>query len=204
MNRKIKIAATLFSMVLLFQLIGLVAAVSGSDTPAYSHEFDWVTGIGGVKNSDANKYTGRCKCYAYIYALSCDAGAEVFAYQSQTGSYRWHVEAHISLVGYINNVGWFSGSDVKIFIKLLDASKAFIAEINVYNVHRGADVHEALDFSSSEFHAYFSTYYSTVRYIGVTLFVAVGNGGMVCQDEDHTTSSYPAYIDVSSIAWNNY
>lgn len=204
MNRKVKIVSVLICAVMLFQLIGLAAAVSGSDTPSYSYDHEWVTGLFGTKYSNANKATGKCECYAYIYALSCDAGAEVFAYQSSTGSYRWHVEAEISLTAYFNNVGIWSGADVRIHIKLLDASKSEVAKIQVFFDHGGPAEHQDISFASTDFDAYFSTYYSTVRYIGVTFFVAVGNGGMVCQDSGHTTVDYPAYIDVSSISWESY
>lgn len=201
-RRNLVVAA--FAIIMVFQLASFANAVSGSDTPSYPHANDWTTGLWGDKYANADETTGKLECYAYIYSLSCDAGAEVFAHQTVSGSYRWRVEVEVSLKGYINNVGALSGNELQIYIKLLDSDKNFIVEKEIYNADRGSNTQEIVDFDTDTFTEYFSQYRTNVRYIGVTFFVASGNGGKVCQDADHQTINDPAYVIVSSISWSNY
>ncbi len=195
----------ILSLLLVMQYLPLVSAISGSDTPAYSYEYEGTGGLLGDKWADAIASTGVCKTYAYIYATNCIAYAGVYAHYVSSGSYRWSVEADVDLTAYTQNVGLWSQSWVIIYIDLLDSNYNRITAEIVWSEITYNDQNVDLSFEQpiTVSHA-FSTYYNNVRYFGVRLYISAFSGATICQDAYHTSSSYPAYLQVSQIRWSSY
>ena len=177
-------------------------AISGSDTAPYAYDFEAYGGIWGEKTANADKNTGVVECYVYITLASCEAWGGIFGYQSQTGSYRWRVEADVTLVAY--GIGWspFGTADIKIYLQLRDASYGLVAQYMVWSDTVSPGNTKDFSFSEQEMSHSFSTYFSTVQYLGLVLYTSACNNGKICQDASHPSD--PAYIEISEIRWETY